>query len=261
MRILTAGPWVGEFGWELFCWQASLRALSRDFDKTVISSRPGHEALYADFCDQYIPHLADVNLCSGRRNFTQKSTFVFNDIKPHTHISAKKLGHPVEFIKFGKSNPGLKYDIVMHARGIRTNASQKLSHNKMNIKASRNWELSKWNDLAERLIKEGLTICSIGSSAAAYHVRGTASFLDAPLSKVVDVFSSSSLAIGPSSGPMHLASLCGTPHFVWTAKCNIKRYNRLWNPLETPVQLLVDESWNPSVDAVFEGVMKAHNDA
>jgi len=39
MKKLIAGPWVGEFGWELFAWQAYVRALSRNFDHTTIISQ------------------------------------------------------------------------------------------------------------------------------------------------------------------------------------------------------------------------------
>ena len=34
-KILLAGPWVGEFGWELFCWQGFLRKLSKQYDKVI----------------------------------------------------------------------------------------------------------------------------------------------------------------------------------------------------------------------------------
>ena len=33
MKRLIAGPWVGEFGWELFAWQGYIRALSRHLKK------------------------------------------------------------------------------------------------------------------------------------------------------------------------------------------------------------------------------------
>ena len=48
-KLLIAGPWVGEFGWELFAWQAYVRALSRHFPRTLIVCRKTSEALYEDF--------------------------------------------------------------------------------------------------------------------------------------------------------------------------------------------------------------------
>ena len=57
MSILFAGPWVGEFGWELFGWQAKIRKLAKEYDKTIISSRECNRYLYSDFSDEFIPFL------------------------------------------------------------------------------------------------------------------------------------------------------------------------------------------------------------
>ncbi len=35
-KLLLAGPWVGEFGWELFCWQGHLRRISKNYNKTIV---------------------------------------------------------------------------------------------------------------------------------------------------------------------------------------------------------------------------------
>lgn len=53
-KVLVAGPWVGEFGWELFTWQGYIRSLSEKFDKTIVLSRPSSKFLYTDFCDIFI---------------------------------------------------------------------------------------------------------------------------------------------------------------------------------------------------------------
>ena len=54
---LLAGPWVGEFGWELFGWQGFLRehVQKNKYDEVIIASRPGHEVLYSDFCTKFLP--------------------------------------------------------------------------------------------------------------------------------------------------------------------------------------------------------------
>jgi hypothetical protein len=61
---------------------------------------------------------------------------------------------------------------------------------------------------------------------------------------------------GHSSGPLHLASLCGTPHLVWTnrktygmGKTSREKYESWWNPLRTPVTVL-DSGFDPTVDEV-----------
>ena len=49
MSTLFAGPFIGEFGMELFTWQGHIRELSKKFDKTIVSSRPMYKFLYKDF--------------------------------------------------------------------------------------------------------------------------------------------------------------------------------------------------------------------
>jgi len=58
-KILFAGPWVGEFGWELFCWHAYVRTLSKFYDKTICVSGEHSRFLYEDFCDHYIDFTPD----------------------------------------------------------------------------------------------------------------------------------------------------------------------------------------------------------
>ena len=53
---LIAGPWVGEFGWELFAWHAYVRGLSLNYDRTIVISRPLTEDLYSDFADEFVPY-------------------------------------------------------------------------------------------------------------------------------------------------------------------------------------------------------------
>ena len=50
-KILVAGPWIGEFGWELFGWQGYIRAISKNYVRTICISRPGHGVLYTDFAE------------------------------------------------------------------------------------------------------------------------------------------------------------------------------------------------------------------
>ena len=58
-KILLAGPWVGEFGWELFCWHAYVRALSEHYDETICVSTPHSEFMYKDFCDKFVDFTPD----------------------------------------------------------------------------------------------------------------------------------------------------------------------------------------------------------
>ena len=56
MNILLAGPYLGEFGWEIMMWQAHIRHLAKTkkYDKIICLVRTGHEYLYGDFCKDFI---------------------------------------------------------------------------------------------------------------------------------------------------------------------------------------------------------------
>src|SRR5689334_9170193 len=56
-ETLFAGPFLGEFGWELMSWQGFVRKLSRGYRRTVVYCPRGREALYADFAAEIIPHV------------------------------------------------------------------------------------------------------------------------------------------------------------------------------------------------------------
>ena len=51
-----AGPFIGEFGWELCYWQGWLRKIKKDFlqkDELIICSYPGRYPLY-EFADKFL---------------------------------------------------------------------------------------------------------------------------------------------------------------------------------------------------------------
>ena len=62
---------------------------------------------------------------------------------------------------------------------------------------------------------------------------------------------------------MHLASLCKTPHLVWTSNSNgskrfggvAYRYLRSWNPLSTKVKLINKEGEQPSFNYVKNEIL------
>lgn len=254
-KRLVAGPWVGEFGWELMSWQGYLRKLSKGYDEVVVCGPSGHDVLYGDFCTEYI----------GFDTIARKSTWKASNVQNPMEVS-KTRRHldgmegdrvrperliPIneqEFIRYGDPNrepPGSRFDVVVHAR---------MRHD---VNRHRNWPPERWEQLVERLASEGITVGAIGTEA---YLPGMAKDLtNRRLRDTIHAISSSRLAIGPPSGPMHLASLCRTPHLVWACRKTRsvmnaplrKRYKSLWNPLGTECFVLDHSGWRPSVDDVF----------
>ena len=263
---LVAGPWVGEFGWELFAWQGYVRALSRNFDETIVISRKNSMALYEDFCDEFITfnppnNLADsffmqnfntndalIKIFRGNKIPLDKYTTIFTPRRignpPHTHYSEKiqfnKYIIRPEYIKFGKQMEK-NYDYVFHIRNRK-------------LRSEDNWSIENWKKLLELLDSDN--VACIGTKGESGHIAGTQDLRDITLSETFDVLRNTKCLFGPSSGPMHLSSLCGCPHFVWSRKENYTRYTENWNPLKTKVLFDSTHSWHPSPQYVFEEFTK-----
>jgi hypothetical protein len=254
--ILFAGPWLGEFGWELMNWQAFLRWLAPQYEKVIICCRPGMEALYSDFAHECLTHTVSCTSECNKAlqiNNPQELARVKALIPAHADYLPTVGWQPSsrkQFCPFGEKMPGLQYDIVFHPRG-------------RGFGTDRNWEVEKWDALLEILKGKGLSIACIGMRNATLPVQGGyTDYRDAPLTQTMNILASSSLLIGPSSGPMHLGSLCGIPHLVWTdtkkyarGRTNRTKYEHWWNPLQTPAFVHDQEGFDPSVQAIADSIL------
>lgn len=260
-NTLIAGPWVGEFGWELFAWQAYIRRLSYHFDKTIIISREKSKALYEDFATQFIAHnpyggMADsffmynVDTQACFREIVKQNKIVLDKnttlllprrigIPPHTHYSHEipfgKFSIAPEYVCFGVEIEK-EYDYVFHIRNRK-------------LREQDNWSLENWSKLLELLGDK--KIACIGTKESSGIVDGADDLRGSDLKKVTTVLRNATCAFGPSSGPMHLASLCACPHVVWSTKKNKIRYEENWNPLKTPVLFLGEYEWHPTAEYVY----------
>jgi len=262
---------IGEMGWQLMNGQARARYAARagGYDHVVVCTTPTAFDLYRDFAHEFIPHnYPGIPLCQHRRinNSSPRisaSSLRVNGCKEYEPYKARGFDilYPPEekpnvrttskeqdFIKFGTAKPELAFDIVIHAR-----ARRHMSRN--------NWAYPKWVALVDRLRRAELKVVTIGLPDEAYGgLLGAEDKRGIPLCDVMDILASSKLAVGPSSGPLCLASLCGTPHLVWfggktyVGATMEERFNTLWNPLNTkcwPLRL----GWQPSVDTVYQYIM------
>jgi hypothetical protein len=260
-KTLVAGPWVGEFGWELFAWQAYIRSLSRNFDKTVVISRSNSEHIYRDFADDFIPYDVKTGesdsffMVGCDLNKALKTIILDNQLQKNENmvlVPPRRVGNPPfthytksiafgnmqivpEYIEF-ESNKNYDYDYVFHARNRQ-------------LRKQDNWSVENWHNLRDSL---GGKIACIGSNSQSMHIEDTDDLRGITFEETVGVIKSSMAVFGPSSGPMHLSSLCGTPHIVWSKKENRSRYEEYWNPLKTPVLFLDEHSWHPSAEYVYK---------
>lgn len=259
MKQLVAGPFVGEFGWELFSWQGYLREISSEYDKIIISSRPTNKFLYQDFCHEFIPYDPKSFRCDCFKcdigypiNDFEKKFPNSHYIVPDSHKNIEKFFPSLKqkFIKYVSDKKVDVVDIVINARMIDGNY----------YKTKRNWSLNKWVELVNILNDCGFSVASIGHSCSSICIDNTLNYLDRDLETISSLLSKCKLMVGQSSGPMHFASLCGCKHFVWTSNevgdgiNNKERYEKDWNPLNTEVFVYEHENWNPEVNDIIKNV-------
>jgi ADP-heptose:LPS heptosyltransferase len=257
---LLAGPWVGEFGWELFCWQGHIRNIAKQYQKVIVMGRSGHEFLYEDFCDEYVqfntPPTAFVDSwrCTG---FDQiKLQNKINKIPHNKREVGNNIGFMIygngkttqsdkfknqKFIKFKSNTIDKEFDILIHPRN-------------RHVGNTRNWSKEKWQKLVNKL-SEKYSIGIIGTDEA-FLLDNAEDYRKIPIKDTVSLLNRTKLVVGPSSGAMHLASLSGAPHFVWSTPHNEIRYKNAWNPFKTPVYFYDKEGWSPSVGNIYNEIIK-----
>lgn len=233
-------------------WQGFLRSIAHTekHKKFTVCGRSGHDYLYEDFATDYI----DYTPSSSETNMWECKKWSFNYKKFGKYdimiTPQNLLGYKQEFVKYGEKGDH-RYDIVIHAR-----ATDKCGT------GYRNWNRKQWDKFVESF--PNAKIVSIGTKADALRIDGTDDERDISLKALADVLRNSTVLVGPSSGPIHFGSLCGTPHVTWSPKetvsitSNKKRYEHDWNPFQTPVTFL-EGSWNPDVDDVVGAVRKYYD--
>lgn len=254
---LIAGPWVGEFGWELMSWQGFVRAKANEekFESVTVAGPPGHEALYADFCDTYLPvTLNGIKDCwrveqASPRERGALAHQLDRLVNGNTRTLCPGRLIPTidqHFIRFGNQLDAETedlFDVLIHVR------------HPINKRKSHAWHPVHAETVCEKLRERGFSTAAIGTEAAC--PMNATDRRNIPLKRLMNMMAVCGAVIGPSSGPMHLASLCHTPHVVWTDKqwysairgTNRRRYEQVWNPLNTPCTIL-EEGWQPSPDLI-----------
>ncbi len=246
---LIAGPFFGEFGWELCAWQGVIRVMSKNYDHTIVYGLPGHQYLYEDFMDEYIefdPKGTEPNMwMNNGDNFELPMHHRGSRwIKPQQFVGLPDSPRQ-EFIKFGAG--GERTMVAYHARNLTKYGSGYM-----------NWDLKSWHELLDHYSN---VIC-IGTKTGSDYAGGV-DIRGSSLEETCDALSKCSVLIGPSSGAIHLGSLCGTPHVVWSGHVRNKlRYEEWWNPLNTPVRVICPENgpwdkkeeWQPTPKEIIDEV-------
>jgi len=241
MKVAFFGPWYGEFGWELMTWQAYARNRAQEFDKVYVCSFPDMAPLYEDFAE-FIPHKHPTRALDWQ-DITGIEYSMPGDVTEHVKPFKRYRVPEQKFIKFGEPTVS-DFDVLVHARGIKKGGHK---------------NYKKWLDVVAAL--GGNRVAAIGT-AADFCFEGQTDLRGIPLKMLMQVIAGSKVVLGQSSGVMHLATLCDTPIVVWGdgktyfGETLEKRYKETWNPFRSPVDFLVHNSWQPSVEDIVAAVLK-----
>lgn len=262
MNHLIAGPDTMEMGWLVATWIPALRHIAPKFTRVTVICRPAHEYLY-EFATDFIPYnpkgVADRWFFNGKKLRIHPS---FNVPEPVVgkivHLSPSKTiccKWKRDYVKYGEASKENHYDLVIHAR-----SETKFAH-KSNHK-NRNWPVKNYVKVLKHIKPK--RVCSIGTEKGASHVPGTEDLRGIQVGRLCDILASSRVLLTPSSGPGHLASLCGCAHVILTydkyekaiGGTNRDRYYDFWNPFKAPCKVLQNHNWQPPVKLVVKALGK-----
>lgn len=242
-KKLFAGPFVGEFGWELFCWQGHIRYLSKKYDHTTVVCRPGHSALYKDFAEKILEYEPPEYNPDCQYNKGDIGTPPLPSDSSYDHIPANYARiprfdgifnprYPQTFYQYNNTNKNLDpFDVIIHARSRTRTGNTNTS--------SRNLSVKNWNVIVSHLNDLGFSVASIGHPSASLHIQDTEDLRGINLDDLISYFCTCKFVIGPSSGPMHLAALCSSDLIVWSGHhWNKYRYETAWNPFNNKVSYI-----------------------
>ena len=256
-KILLFGSCCSlELGWLCCTFIPAMRykAYERHWDKVVAVIPRQYNYLCQDFVTDFEHHdkrgSKDRWLLNGKKvPVPKKIRRKYPGAVYYQPSAAKCCKWQRKAIRYGTFKKDLVYDIVIHAR------------------AERKYGQSKWNypkKKYEKVLKEfqGLRVCSVGTRA--YHIPGTEDMRNIPLEQLCNIFRSSKVLVGSSSGPMHLGSYCGIQHVVITDNSwqksidatNADRYSHIWNPLGTPCKVLQKNNWHPPTKKVVRAIKR-----
>jgi len=223
------------------------------YSRVTVSTRPGREALYADFATHFAPHdlkcesefMMGYRVVDGKRIALPAEPPDMEDgaewYEPRAYC-----GGSAEWFKYGAKVAKWSGVVAIHCR------------NRPHV-PKRNWSLANWVALVEALRGAGLAerIVCIGTRAAALAVPGCEDARALPLARQMDVLHSAAYAVGPSSGPMHLGHHSGCPVAVWCGGDKGERgatrrnYTSAWNPFRVPCMTIGVPNWRPPVIRAF----------
>lgn len=281
-RVLLTAPWVGEIGWELMAWQGRVRwTFSQDrYHRVVVLGTAGRAGFYGgmplDYQTvdlDYLPGAAyedrRIITASGEPISAERLRQCVAGIVGRATARYRQAGFDVDVLwphyagKVWPCDPDHQH-FIRYRKGIEVHDSRRdqrpspvagarpwvvLIERTRAYRGGQNWSTGNWNELARELTRRGVHTSVYPADADA----------------AIAMLSGADLAVGQSTGGLHLAALCGCPALVWSLQrylmweweiTNRQRYETWWNPLGSPV-IVRELAQLPAVEQAADEVMAA----
>ena len=264
-RNLFAGPFVGEFGFELMQWQAYVRARCRDYEKVHVLTYPQRDYLYEGCQVHY--HEIDLKTAGygygllspaqSRRMAQAKAAEI--GLEDYDIFDSSLLCTRYHKILFWRQDfrlfeePPLAatpYDVVFHFRAVQKEGPDQ----------NKNYTPSLANVLVQLCLERGLSVACIGHPAYSYCPPGCVDHRNLDLRRTVAAISAAHAVAGENSGPMHLANLCGKPTILWAQDQWRIDFSLRWNPFRVPIYIAANNTCQPAPDLVCDAIAAALRD-
>lgn len=259
---LIAGPFAGEFGWELMQWQSYVRWVRANYRETHVITYPGRDYLY----EGCAVHCHDIQLPKAGYGYGLLSP---GDSRGMALAKAQEIGltnfdvfYPAlictqyhkrffwkQDFRLFEEKPLGQWDIAFHFRRIE----------KVGPDDKKNYATQSADTVADLCSRMGLSMICIGHPEYSYCAKGCADYRRVNLQETVAAMSSVRAVAGENSGPMHLANLCGRPTIVWARNQAFIDVNFAWNPFRVPIYVAAN-THQPDPQRVAETIRDALGD-
>ncbi len=266
--VLFAGPWIGEFGWELARWQGGIRRIAQGAEwYVIVMGDVGHHLLYP-----YAHEYWDVPRFFREAGFTRQCDHVRGGAEAAVHLQllawliARALARigPVQMTLLPQRFRPDEQDIVRlkvpdAARWRPEGRYFCVLPRLRSWNPQKNWPVGKWLDLMAALQGDG---SPYGEQAMVVGAPDEVRTLQPEyaceerwsLHRSIALLGGAEFAIAPESGGALLSLLCGCPTVVFGHMRNKKRITADENFLSTPVHYVARNDYSHSAAEVLEGV-------
>ena len=261
-KTLIAGPFAGEFGYELMQWQGYIRARRPAYREVHVITYPGRDYLYEGCRVHYHEILLQqagysyglMGPGEARKLAKAKAAELgiddFDLFLP-AHLCTqyhKRLFWTQEF-RLLEEPPldGKIRDIAFHFRAVK----------KAGPDHSKNYTPELADELAARCMEAGVSAVCVGHPDYAYCAKGCDDLRRVDLRESVAAIHCARAVAGENSGAMHLANLCGKPTILWANDQWRIDYSLRWNPFRVPIYTAANDTHQPAPERIRAAILRS----